>query len=62
MSRSYISLLEHDRVVPSVRTLLAIADRLDVAPCELLDLIEHQIKAEYTPGHGDDPGTLARPT
>lgn len=62
LSRAYISLLEHDRVVPSLRTLLAIAERLQVEPCDLLDAVGDKVNAEYTAGYGDDPGTIARAT
>lgn len=62
MSRSYVSLIEHDHAIPSLRTLLAIARRLQVEPCELLDSVNFEAEAEYTPAHADDPGTLARST
>lgn len=55
LTRSYISLIENDRAVPSVRTLLAIAWRLDVDPAELLWAVNRDAHAEYNRGHGHDP-------
>lgn len=60
LSRSYISLIEHDRATPSLRTLLVIAQRLQVEPCDLLRTVNFDSVAEYTPAHADSAGTLAR--
>lgn len=62
LSRSYISLIEHDRAVPSLRTLLAIAQRLQVEPCDLLAVVNLDALAEYTPAHANDAGSIARST
>jgi DNA-binding XRE family transcriptional regulator len=62
LSRSYISLIEHDRAVPSLRTLLAIAHRLGVEPCALLEAVNLDARAEYTPAHADGTRTIARPS
>lgn len=62
LTRSYISLIEHDRVLPSLRTLATIAERLKVEPCVLLDAVNLDARVGYTPAHADNPGTITRPT
>lgn len=64
LTRAYISLIEHDRAVPSIRTLLALAARLGVDPGELLAAVNRDTHGEYNGAHGDndDPGPVAGPT
>lgn len=54
LTRAYMSLLEHDRAIPSIRTLLAIAARLGVDPAELLSAVNRDTHLEYNRAHGDD--------
>jgi transcriptional regulator with XRE-family HTH domain len=62
LTRSYISLIEHGRVVPSLRTLLTIAERLEVEPCALLEAVNLDAWVEYTPAYADDAGAITRQT
>ena len=62
LSRAYISLIEHDRAVPSLRTLLAIAERLKVEPCDLIFMVNFDSRAEYTAARANDTRTIARST
>lgn len=62
LSGSYVSLIEHDRAVPSLRTLVAIAQRLQIRPGDLLDTVNFGTETEYTPGHAEDRGSIARST
>jgi transcriptional regulator with XRE-family HTH domain len=48
LTKSYVSAVEHGRVMPSLRTLWLIADRLGVGVGELVDGVKPLLTAEYT--------------
>ena len=62
LTRSYISLIENDRVLPSLRTLLTIAARLQVEPCALIHAVNLDAKSEYTRAYANNAGAIARST
>ncbi|MHB8460732.1 MAG: helix-turn-helix domain-containing protein [Candidatus Limnocylindrales bacterium] len=55
LSRSFISAVEHGRVVPSLATLTLVAHRLGIGLGTLLDGVDDHLSAVYSPTHADDP-------
>jgi DNA-binding XRE family transcriptional regulator len=50
-SAAYVSAIENGKVIPSLPALVLIADRLGVAPSDLLAGVNFLAPAAYTPGH-----------
>ncbi|MHB8398037.1 MAG: helix-turn-helix domain-containing protein [Candidatus Limnocylindrales bacterium] len=55
LSRSFISSVEHGRVVPSLATLTLVAHRLGIGIGTLLDGVDDHLSAVYSATHADDP-------
>ncbi len=51
LSKSFVSLIEHGRVVPSLPSLGLIADRLQTSPAVLLLAVNRCWTGEYTDAH-----------
>jgi transcriptional regulator with XRE-family HTH domain len=58
-TKSYVSAVENGRVMPSVRTLWFIADRLGVGVGDLVDGVKPVLTVEYNSAHdAAGPGNL----
>ncbi len=55
LSRSFISAVEHGRVVPSLATLTLVAHRLGIGLGTLLDGVDDHLPVVYSPRHADNP-------
>lgn len=53
LSKSYLSAIENGRVLPSLRVLVLIADRLGVGVGDLVDLVKTPLTPEYNAEHGN---------
>ena len=51
LSKAFVSLIEHGRVVPSLPSLGLIADRLQTSPAVLLHSVNRGWTGEYTDAH-----------
>ena len=52
LTKSYLSAVENGRVLPSLRALCFIADRLGVGVGDLVDEVKTPLTDEYTASHG----------
>jgi len=53
LSKAFVSLIEHGRVVPSLPSLGLIADRLQTSPAVLLHSVNRGWTEEYTDAHAE---------
>ncbi len=53
LSKAFVSLIEHGRVVPSLPSLGLIADRLQTSPALLLLSVNRGWTVEYTDAHAE---------
>jgi DNA-binding XRE family transcriptional regulator len=52
LSKTFVSLLEHGRLSPSLASLILLCARLDVTPWDLLRDVNERTASMYTPGCG----------
>jgi len=53
LSKSFVSAVEHGRIVPSLGALFLLAGRLGIGPAAMLAVVDAQLPAVYSPAHAD---------